>query len=133
MGCTNADSSSYPEDGYAFPQLSDTVISAPNATLIRLWVGDEPLDLRTGTVLAHEQVLDLRAGVIERQTEWISPAGDGVYVSAAAGWCRCPVAGSPPSTGRSSRWTRRSTSGSARTCWPTRRCRNARTTLGPPR
>ncbi|MFF5213911.1 glycoside hydrolase family 65 protein [Micromonospora sp. NPDC000442] len=70
----------YPEDGYAFPQLSDTVISPPNATLVRLWVGDEPLDLRTGTVLAHEQVLDLRAGVIERFTEWISPAGDGVRV-----------------------------------------------------
>ncbi|GIJ22351.1 glycosyl hydrolase [Micromonospora lutea] len=70
----------YPEDGYAFPQLSDTVISAPNATLVRLWVGDEPLDLRTGTVVAHEQVLDLRAGVIERRTEWISPAGDGVRV-----------------------------------------------------
>ncbi|GAB3853182.1 hypothetical protein GCM10029963_44010 [Micromonospora andamanensis] len=71
---------SYPEDGYAFPQLSDTVISPPNATLVRLWVGGEPLDLRTGTVLAHEQVLDLRAGVIERHTEWISPAGDGVRV-----------------------------------------------------
>ncbi|MEV4712329.1 glycosyl hydrolase family 65 protein [Micromonospora sp. NPDC049374] len=70
----------YPEDGYAFPQLSDTVISPPNATLVRLWVGDEPLDLRTGTVLAHEQVLDLRAGVIERLTEWISPTGDGVRV-----------------------------------------------------
>ncbi|WFE45489.1 glycosyl hydrolase family 65 protein [Verrucosispora sp. WMMD1129] len=70
----------YPENGYAFPQLSDTVISPPNATLVRLWVGDEPLDLRTGTVLAHEQVLDLRAGVIERLTEWISPAGYGVRV-----------------------------------------------------
>ncbi|MCZ7421515.1 MULTISPECIES: glycosyl hydrolase family 65 protein [unclassified Micromonospora] len=70
----------YPEGGYAFPQLSDTVISPPNATLVRLWVGDQPLDLRTGTVLAHEQVLDLRAGVIERLTEWVSPAGDGVRV-----------------------------------------------------
>ncbi|GIJ79421.1 alpha,alpha-trehalose phosphorylase [Micromonospora phaseoli] len=70
----------YPEDGYAFPQLSDTVISAPNATLVRLWVDGEPLDLRTGTLLAHEQVLDLRAGVLERLTEWISPAGRGVRV-----------------------------------------------------
>jgi alpha,alpha-trehalose phosphorylase len=62
---------SYPEDGYAFPQDNDTVISAPNATLIRLYVGDDPLDLRTGTVRAHEQVLDLRAGLLRRHTEWV--------------------------------------------------------------
>ncbi|MEU5779906.1 glycoside hydrolase family 65 protein [Micromonospora lupini] len=66
---------SYPEEGYAFPQASDTVISAPNAALIRLWVDDEPLDIRTGTLRGHERVLDLRAGVLRRQTEWISPGG----------------------------------------------------------
>ncbi|WP_254876692.1 glycoside hydrolase family 65 protein [Verrucosispora sp. NA02020] len=70
----------YPEDGYAFPQLSDTLVSVPNATLVRLWVGGEPLDVRTGTLRSHEQVLDLRAGVVERVTEWTSPAGHGVRV-----------------------------------------------------
>ncbi|MFC7546081.1 glycoside hydrolase family 65 protein [Plantactinospora sp. GCM10030261] len=70
----------YPEDGYAFPQHSDTVISAPNATLIRLYVGGEPLDLRTGTVRGHEQELDLRSGLLHRHTEWISPAGHAVRV-----------------------------------------------------
>ncbi len=122
----------YPEDGYAFPQLSDTVISPPNATLVRLWVGDEPLDLRTGTVLAHEQVLDLRAGVIERLTEWVSPGGDGVRVRSTrlVSLARRRVA---PSTGRWNPWTGRSTCGSAPTCWPTSMCRNGPTTLGPPR
>ncbi|MEU9824962.1 glycoside hydrolase family 65 protein [Micromonospora chersina] len=71
---------SYPEDGYAFPEHSDTVVSAPNAALVRLWVGGEPLDLRTGTVRRHERVLDLRAGVVRRKTEWISPGGRGVRV-----------------------------------------------------
>ncbi|MET8229484.1 glycosyl hydrolase family 65 protein [Micromonospora sp. NPDC005298] len=71
---------SYPEEGYAFPQASDTVVSAPNAALIRLWVDDEPLDLRTGTLRGHEQVLDLRAGVLRRETEWISPTGRRVLV-----------------------------------------------------
>ncbi|WP_341718434.1 glycosyl hydrolase family 65 protein [Micromonospora sp. FIMYZ51] len=70
----------HPEEGYAFPQFSDTVISPPNATLIRAWIGDEPLDLRTGTLRSHEQVLDLRAGVLERCTEWVSPAGHGVRI-----------------------------------------------------
>ncbi|WP_433389159.1 glycoside hydrolase family 65 protein [Micromonospora sp. KLBMP9576] len=70
----------HPEDGYAFPQFSDTVISAPNAALIRLWVDGEPLDVRTGTLRTHERVLDLRAGVVERHTEWTSPGGHGVRV-----------------------------------------------------
>nr|WP_308159428.1 glycosyl hydrolase family 65 protein [Micromonospora sp. C81] len=70
----------YPEDGYAFPQASDTAISAPNAALIRLWVGDEPLDIRTGTLRRHERVLDLRNGVLRRETEWISPAGRAVRI-----------------------------------------------------
>ncbi|MFI6821335.1 glycoside hydrolase family 65 protein [Micromonospora sp. NPDC050187] len=71
---------SYPEDGYAFPQLSDTVISAPNAALIRLWVDGEPLDARTGTLHHHERVLDLRAGLVDRHTEWTSPGGHRVRV-----------------------------------------------------
>ncbi|WBB78097.1 family 65 glycosyl hydrolase [Micromonospora sp. WMMD882] len=70
----------YPESGYAFPETSDTVVNVPNAALIRLWVGDEPLDIRTGTLRHHERVLDLRAGLLERHTEWISPAGHGVRV-----------------------------------------------------
>lgn len=70
----------YPEGGYAFPEASDTVVSAPNAALIRLWVNGEPLDIRTGTLRTHERVLDLRAGVLRRDTEWISPGGHGVRI-----------------------------------------------------
>lgn len=121
----------HPEEGYAFPQFSDTVISPPNATLIRAWIGDEPLDLRTGTLRSHEQVLDLRAGVLERCTEWVSPAGHGVRIRstrlvslprrrvAAVDWTVEP-------------WTGRSSCESAPTCWPTNGSRNA-TTPGPPR
>ncbi|SCL23870.1 alpha,alpha-trehalose phosphorylase [Micromonospora nigra] len=71
---------SYPEGGYAFPLLSDTVVSAPNACLVRLWVDDEPLDVRTGTLRAHERVLDLRAGVVERYTDWVSQGGRAVRI-----------------------------------------------------
>ncbi|MEU1843590.1 glycoside hydrolase family 65 protein [Micromonospora sediminicola] len=71
---------SYPEGGYAFPERSDTVISAPNAALVRLWVDGEPLDLRTGTIRRHHRELDLRAGVVRRETEWVSPGGRGVRV-----------------------------------------------------
>ncbi|MCZ7440399.1 family 65 glycosyl hydrolase [Micromonospora sp. WMMC241] len=70
----------YPEGGYAFPERSDTVISAPNAALVRLWVDGEPLDLRTGTTRHHHRELDLRAGAVRRETEWVSPAGRGVRI-----------------------------------------------------
>ncbi|MGK5737483.1 glycoside hydrolase family 65 protein [Micromonospora sp. URMC 103] len=70
----------YPEDGYGFPQQSDSVVSAPNAALIRLWVDGEPLDIRTGTLRVHDRVLDLRAGVLRRETEWISPGAHGVRI-----------------------------------------------------
>ncbi|WP_433687699.1 glycoside hydrolase family 65 protein [Micromonospora carbonacea] len=76
----------YPEDGYAFPQRSDTVVSAQNAALIRLWVGPgggprEPLDVRTGTLHEHERVLDLRAGVVHRRTDWTSPGGHRIRIT----------------------------------------------------
>ncbi|MFC3503721.1 glycoside hydrolase family 65 protein [Micromonospora krabiensis] len=71
---------SFPEDAYAYPEISDTVVSVPNAALIRLWVDGEPLDVRTGTLRTHERILDLRAGVVRRETEWISPGGRGVRI-----------------------------------------------------
>ena len=77
---TSGGKQSYPEDGYAFPQDSDTVISAPNAALIRLWVAGEPLDLRTGTVRAHERTLDPRAAWWNGTPSGSPPAGHGVRV-----------------------------------------------------
>ncbi len=66
---------SYPEPGYAFPELSQTIVNAPNGKPIALFVDDEPLDLGTGTLRRHERVLDLRAGTLTREVEWLSPAG----------------------------------------------------------
>src|SRR5690606_24945690 len=37
-------------------------------------------DMRYGEVVSHERVLDLRAGTLRRETEWISPAGRRVVV-----------------------------------------------------
>ena len=47
---------------------------------MRLLVDDEPFDVRYGTLDAHRRSLDLRAGTLDRQVEWRSPAGDGVRV-----------------------------------------------------
>src|SRR5690606_1819483 len=48
--------------------------------LFRLLVDDEPFDVRYGTLHRHERVLDLRGGVLRREVEWTSPAGQGVHI-----------------------------------------------------
>ena len=70
----------YGEAGYGYPESGQTVVDVPNGKLIRLLVDDSPFDLRYGQLRAHERVLDLRAGTLDRTVEWCSPAGQGVRV-----------------------------------------------------
>jgi alpha,alpha-trehalose phosphorylase len=71
----------YGEGGYGYPEAGQTVVNVTNGTIIRLLVDDEPLDVRLGELRTHERTLDLRAGVLRRQAEWLSPAGGHVRVS----------------------------------------------------
>jgi alpha,alpha-trehalose phosphorylase len=70
----------YAEPGYGYPEDGQTLINVTNGKLIRLLVDDEPFDTRYGELVRHERVLDLREGVLRREVEWISPAGQGVRV-----------------------------------------------------
>ena len=71
----------YVEPGYGYPESGQTVINITNGKLIRLLIDDEPLDVRYGKLRVHKRVLDLRAGTLARQAEWVSPAGKAVRVS----------------------------------------------------
>jgi alpha,alpha-trehalose phosphorylase len=68
------------EAGYGYPEAGQTLISVTNGKLIRLLVDDEPFDIRYGSLSRHERVLDLRDGVLRRDVEWVSPAGQAVRV-----------------------------------------------------
>lgn len=48
--------------------------------LFRLLIDDEPFGIRYGELRSHERRLDLRAGVLERTVDWVSPAGRAVRV-----------------------------------------------------
>jgi alpha,alpha-trehalose phosphorylase len=65
----------YAESGYGYPESGQTIVNVTDGKIFRLLVDDEPLDVRYGTLLAHERELDLRAGVLNRRLEWMSPAG----------------------------------------------------------
>lgn len=71
----------YAEAGYGYPEMGQTVVNVTNGKLIRLLVDDEPLDVRYGQLTAHERVLDFRAGTLQRDAEWQSPAGSRVRIS----------------------------------------------------
>jgi alpha,alpha-trehalose phosphorylase len=70
----------YAEAGYGYPESGQTVVNVTNGKLIRLLVDDSPFDVRYGQLLGHERVLDLRAGTLTRNAEWVSPAGRRVRV-----------------------------------------------------
>jgi alpha,alpha-trehalose phosphorylase len=71
----------YAEAGYGDPEDGQSVVNVTNGKLIRLLVEDEPFDVRYGKLRKHERVLDLRAGVLRRTAEWVSPTGRLVRVS----------------------------------------------------
>ena len=74
----------YPEIGYGFPESGQTIVNVTNGKLFRLLVDDEPFDVRYGQLRSHERWLDLRAGVLERTVDWVSPAGRVVQVRSMA-------------------------------------------------
>jgi alpha,alpha-trehalose phosphorylase len=71
----------YAEESYGRPESGQTVINVTNGKLIRLFVNDEPFDVRYGSLRSHERALDFRSGLLTRQVEWVSPAGEGVRVA----------------------------------------------------
>jgi alpha,alpha-trehalose phosphorylase len=71
----------YAEAGYGFPESGQEVINVTNGKIVRLFVDDEPFDVRYGELLKHERVLDFRAGTLTRHAEWTSPAGRSVRVT----------------------------------------------------
>jgi alpha,alpha-trehalose phosphorylase len=70
----------YAESSYGNPEAGQTIVNVTNGKVFRLLVDDEPFDVRYGRLVRHERTLDLRDGVLRREAEWISPAGQTVQV-----------------------------------------------------
>src|SRR6266851_8591204 len=69
------------EPAYGDPEAGQSIVNVTNGKIIRLLLEDEPFDVRYGELRSHERVLDLRAGVLRRQVEWVSPTGKAVRVT----------------------------------------------------
>ncbi|MFV0320325.1 MAG: glycoside hydrolase family 65 protein [Microbacterium sp.] len=68
------------EHAYGFAEVGQTIINAPDAKVMRVYVDDEPLALDVSDMREYERVLDLRTGVLSRHVRWVTPAGKDVLI-----------------------------------------------------
>ena len=71
------------EEAYGFARTGQTIVNVPDATLMKLYVDDEPLFLPTARTLEYERRLDFREGVLRREFDWSTPGGKHVHVRSA--------------------------------------------------
>ncbi len=68
------------EDAYGLARTGQTIVNVPDATVIELYVDDEPLHLPTARLPVYERELDFRTGVLSRTMQWSTPAGKHVDI-----------------------------------------------------
>jgi alpha,alpha-trehalose phosphorylase len=69
------------EEAYGFARTGQTIVNAPDATLLKLYVDDEPLYLPKARLTRYERTLDFRDGVLRRDLNWSTPSGKQVQVT----------------------------------------------------
>jgi alpha,alpha-trehalose phosphorylase len=68
------------EDAYGLARTGQTIINVPYATVLRLFVDDEPLFIPTARLRHYDRMLDMREGTLSRELEWSTPSGKHVQV-----------------------------------------------------
>ncbi|MEJ4104456.1 glycoside hydrolase family 65 protein [Corynebacterium bovis] len=69
------------EDAYGLAREGQSIIQAPDAKAMRLYIDDEPLRLGNAEVEDYSRGIDFREGVLRRSFIWLTPAGKRVRVS----------------------------------------------------
>ncbi|MGL5818878.1 MAG: glycoside hydrolase family 65 protein [Phycicoccus sp.] len=68
------------EGAYGFARTGQTIVNAPDAKLMKLYVDDEPLVVGIADLEHYERSLDFRDGVLRRSLVWRTPSGKRVRV-----------------------------------------------------
>ncbi len=68
------------EEAFGFARVGQTIVNAPDAKVIRLYVDDEPLLISFADLVEYERVLDFREGTLRREILWRTPSGKRVRV-----------------------------------------------------
>lgn len=70
----------YAESAYGYAKTGQTIVNAPDGTLIRLYVDDEPFDLQQATVVHYERTVNMRTGILERDVIWEKGSGTRIRI-----------------------------------------------------
>ncbi|MFT4231644.1 MAG: glycosyl hydrolase family 65 protein [Leucobacter sp.] len=68
------------ESAYGFAEHGQTIVNAPDAKTIRIYIDDERLNLTSSEIVDVQRILDLRDGTLTRTLLWVTPAGKRVRV-----------------------------------------------------
>jgi alpha,alpha-trehalose phosphorylase len=68
------------EEAFGLARTGQTIVNVPDATIVKLYVDDEPLFLPTARLSDYARVLDMRAGVLTRELTWSTAGGKRVVV-----------------------------------------------------
>ncbi|WP_193596721.1 glycoside hydrolase family 65 protein [Microbacterium sp. YJN-G] len=63
------------EQAYGFAEVGQTIVNAPDAKVMRVYIDDEPLTFGETEIHEYSRVLDMRTGVLERTVVWVTPSG----------------------------------------------------------
>ncbi len=68
------------EAAFGFARTGQTIVNAPDTTLLKVYVDDEPLTFGTSDLEHYERCLDFRDGVLRRELVWRTPSGKRVRI-----------------------------------------------------
>ena len=68
------------EQAFGFAEVGQTIVNAPDAKVMRIYVDDEPLSFDEADIREYERALDFRTGVLSRSLLWVTPSGKHVRI-----------------------------------------------------
>jgi alpha,alpha-trehalose phosphorylase len=68
------------EGAFGLAETGQTIVNVPDATILKLYVDDEPLYLPVARMQEYRRTLDMREGTLRRELLWSTPSGKHVRV-----------------------------------------------------
>ena len=68
------------EQAFGFAEVGQTIVNAPDAKVMRVYVDDEPLSFDEADVREYRRELDFRTGILHREVLWETPSGKRVRI-----------------------------------------------------
>jgi len=68
------------EGAFGLAETGQTIVNVPDATILKLYIDDEPLYLPVARMQEYRRVLDMRDGTLRRDLLWSTPSGKHVRV-----------------------------------------------------